>query len=282
MKIEEQEWYQALIEDIKAVIVETGFSSRWMTIEQKWHIGDYLLNASEQIGVTQLLHRGAVDLNRSYRDLWYCLQLRKLFPDLNKLPDGKGTSWRKIRSELLPAPPQNPTPPLPKGKYQIILADPPWDIKSMILDKWADSLDDKYSTMSLNKLKKVKVENLTDDNCVCFLWFTHTTLSLAQELLKDWGFKYHCILTWDKGGGWTVAGFHRKTEHLLVGYKGKMGAVIKQEGGSIPTLFEEPKTTHSTKPDILYKLIEARTTGNKLELFARRSREGWKSWGNEV
>ena len=58
--------------------------------------------------------------------------------------------------------------------------------------------------------------------------------------------------------------------------------VVKQEGEYIPTIFSEKKTTHSTKPEIMYRYIEDRTIGKKIELFARKKRKGWENWGNEI
>jgi len=39
---------------------------------------------------------------------------------------------------------------------------------------------------------------------------------------------------------------------------------------------------HSKKPDEMYDLIETRSQGPYLEMFARNTRCGWDSWGNEV
>jgi hypothetical protein len=39
---------------------------------------------------------------------------------------------------------------------------------------------------------------------------------------------------------------------------------------------------HSRKPDEAYALIESCSPGPYLELFARGSRDGWISWGNEA
>ena len=39
---------------------------------------------------------------------------------------------------------------------------------------------------------------------------------------------------------------------------------------------------HSQKPKEFYYLIERTTEGPYVELFARRKRPGWQSWGNEV
>ena len=43
---------------------------------------------------------------------------------------------------------------------------------------------------------------------------------------------------------------------MLVGYKGILKNVLKQEGEYIPTVFYEQRTTHSTKPVTMYEYIE--------------------------
>ena len=171
----------------------------------------------------------------------------------------------------------------PKGKYAVIYADPPWDIGSMVLDKWDSPIEEKYPTMTLDELKGLKIEDLSADDCVCFMWTTLSTLPIGLELLSDWGFKYHITLTWDKGGGWSSNGFHRRTELVLVGYKGRISQVVKQEGEYIPTIFSEKKTKHSAKPSIMRRYIEDRTVGPKIELFARgKAEKGWVVWGNQA
>ena len=44
----------------------------------------------------------------------------------------------------------------------------------------------------------------------------------------------------------------------------------------------EPRREHSRKPDSQYERIEALVDGPYLELFSRKSREGWASWGNDA
>jgi N6-adenosine-specific RNA methylase IME4 len=39
---------------------------------------------------------------------------------------------------------------------------------------------------------------------------------------------------------------------------------------------------HSVKPDAFQEMIETVSPGPYLELFARRKRDGWEAWGNEV
>jgi len=168
-------------------------------------------------------------------------------------------------------------PPIPQGIYSVLYVDPPWDIDAMIFEKWPNPVP--YPTLTIDELKTLTLPRLASD-CVLFLWTTLSTLLQALELLTYWGFSYHTTITWDKGSGWCMCGFHRKSELLLVGYQGAIGNVIKQEGEYIPTVFYEAKTMHSTKPNAMYEFIERRTIGKRIELFARHQRLGWDAWGN--
>ena len=167
-------------------------------------------------------------------------------------------------------------------KYQVIYADPPWPIGSIVLDrgKWVSPLKDKYPTMSLKQIKELPVQLVSNNNCSLFLWVTHTSLPWGLEVMFSWEFRYYCIITWDKGNGWSQHGFHKRTEMLLFGYRGRMNT--NQKGKFIPTLISERKTIHSKKPNIIYNYLESNTPSPRIELFARQEREGWDCWGNEL
>jgi len=284
----QEEWYVALIEEGKAIITEAVFSSRWALVEGYWNLGKRIREEEnlkrEDIYGQKILQGLAESIGISGRSLYYALQTYDKYPDIQTIPEGKNITWNKLITKYLPKPKNEsiPLPEAPEGKYNVIYADPPWDIGSMVLEKWESPLEDKYPTMTKEELKQLRVEDLSADDCVCFLWTTLSTLPQALELLKDWGFEYHLTLTWDKGSGWSANGFHRRTELVLFGYKGKLSNVVKQKGEYIPTIFYEKKTTHSTKPEIMYQFIEKRTMGKKIELFARKKRKGWATWGNQV
>ena len=48
------------------------------------------------------------------------------------------------------------------------------------------------------------------------------------------------------------------------------------------TLIRETSKAHSGKPEAFYKLVESLCSGSKVELFARKPRDGWASWGSEA
>lgn len=136
-----------------------------------------------------------------------------------------------------------------------------------------------YNTMKLADIKAMPVVNLAADASVLFLWATVPLLPDAFEVMRAWGWKYKTMLTWHKTnrdcmGYW----FRVCTEHLLVGVRGDVKAFRSMER----TLIETPRGKHSQKPEAAYKIIESAISGPYLELFARRQRMGWSTWGNEV
>jgi N6-adenosine-specific RNA methylase IME4 len=43
-----------------------------------------------------------------------------------------------------------------------------------------------------------------------------------------------------------------------------------------------PRAEHSRKPDAFLDIVEGLVSGPYLEMFARRQRLGWDTWGNEA
>jgi len=70
-------------------------------------------------------------------------------------------------------------------------------------------------------------------------------------------------------------------ELLLVGVKGS-GVAVRTEKKNLPSVFHADRLRHSQKPEESYQLIESRSVGPRLEMFARLARPGWDHWGNEI
>ena len=79
-------------------------------------------------------------------------------------------------------------------KYQIIMADPPWQY-DFSKDN-ADKIENHYPTMTLKDICDLKVPS--DNNCVLYLWATAPKLLEALEVMKSWGFRYKTHAIWDK------------------------------------------------------------------------------------
>ena len=166
-------------------------------------------------------------------------------------------------------------------KYQIIYADPPWQVTKSKRKVRPNQHGWDYPTMSVEEIKNLPITHLSDNNCVLFLWTTQKYLPFAFDVIESWGFKYQRVITWDKQNGMCLFGFHNRTEFLLFGYKGKIEPFPKRN--AIPTIFQisSKKLKHSQKPDEIQNAISV--MGDKrIELFARRQLEGWDCWGNEV
>jgi len=165
--------------------------------------------------------------------------------------------------------------PIPEGEFDVILADPPWtyDINTR------GSPDDHYDVMSDNEIYDIKIPS--SENCVLFMWGTAPKLPEALKVIEAWGFIYKTHMVWIKDKIGTGYYFRGKHELLLVAVKGK--PLIPEEKDRPESVLIAPRTTHSTKPEQTYSIIERMYPNSKyLELFARNTREGWKSWGNEI
>lgn len=78
-------------------------------------------------------------------------------------------------------------------------------------------------------------------------------------------------------------GFYFRGQHelLLFGVKGDIHP--PEESSRLPSILHAPVRGHSEKPEEVYYIIEKMYPNRRyLELFARKKREGWEAWGNEV
>ena len=104
-------------------------------------------------------------------------------------------------------------------------------------------------------------------------------------MMKELGYNLHARLIWDKENGVAPAFTIRYShEYLLLFYKkGKMLKPISEISGKFTTDFREKSIKQSKKPVIAYEMIEKMFPNTeKIELFARNTRENWDSFGNEI
>ena len=121
-----------------------------------------------------------------------------------------------------------------------------------------------------------------------YLWVPNALLPEGLEVLRAWGFQYKSNLVWHKirkDGGSDGRGvgfyFRNVTELILFGVRGKNARTLAP-GRTQVNLLATQKREHSRKPDELYPLIESCSPGPFLEMFARGSRHGWSTWGNQA
>jgi N6-adenosine-specific RNA methylase IME4 len=166
-------------------------------------------------------------------------------------------------------------PKIPEGQFDIILADPPWEYEI----NTRGSPDDHYGVMTNKQIQDLNVPSA--DNAILFLWATGPKLREALKVISEWGFEYKTSAVWIKdkiGTGYYFRGQH---ELLLVAEKGDMP--VPQEKDRPSSVIQSPRLNHSEKPKVVYSIIETLYPNRSyLELFARKEREGWTSWGNEL
>jgi N6-adenosine-specific RNA methylase IME4 len=175
-------------------------------------------------------------------------------------------------------------------RYRTIVADPPWDY-GRDHERWATSPSGRqvmhkempYTPMSVAEIASLPVARSAKSDARLFLWATNRYLQGAFGVLEAWGFKYRQVLVWHKTGnpspfGGSVAPVH--AEFLLVAERGTPPVLQRWSGSVIAA--NKPVAEHSRKPDVFLDLAETVSPGPYLELFARRQRLGWDTWGDEA
>lgn len=181
-------------------------------------------------------------------------------------------------------------------KYQIIYADPPWEMQYLKETKEGFNVYDlPYKQMSNDKIMNLRIKNILNKDAILFLWCIDSRIPILSMLMDKWGFTYKTIgFVWNKvaRNGFvnaTIGKYTRKScEFCYIGIKGKMLVKDHTFNQYIPCV----KSFHSEKPyivrDTIVKMcgdlprIELFARKNKDELFEDTSFNGWDVWGNEV
>jgi N6-adenosine-specific RNA methylase IME4 len=163
--------------------------------------------------------------------------------------------------------------------FNVIYADPNWKFQTRSENGMDRSADNHYECANIDELKAMKVP--AADDAVLFMWATAPLLPEALELMKAWGFTYRSNQIWAKPHAGTGYWFRSQHEQLLVGTRGNIPAPAP--GTQYSSLIEAPLGEHSVKPEAFIEMIEDMFQGlPSVELFARRTRLGWTSIGNEL
>lgn len=164
-------------------------------------------------------------------------------------------------------------------KYRIIYADPPWKYGNA-MPEYVTEPQDYYLLMNTEDICAMPIKDITEKDAVLFLWSTSPHLPEALDVAKAWGFTYKTTFIWDKIKH--NMGHYNSVRHeiLLVCTKGACTPDVKRLFDSVVS---EERTEHSKKPNVFREIIETiYTYGNKIELFARESPEGWDVFGNQT
>jgi N6-adenosine-specific RNA methylase IME4 len=171
----------------------------------------------------------------------------------------------------------------PTKKYNLIVVDPPWNIKKLTHKTRSTQITMDYPTLSIEDIKLLPIQNISAEYCFLFLWTTQKYLDISKEILEFWGFNLLLTMVWEKtygkSAGMPLFGFRWNAEFIRVGYTQKPKLWPKRP--LIPAVFQAENIRHSQKPDVFYDMIAP--LGNmRIDLFARKTRQDWDVWGNEV
>ncbi len=177
------------------------------------------------------------------------------------------------------------------GKYRTIVADPPWDHS----DGTGYSFGERdprgrsgkhapsshglpYPVLSVAEIAAFRPP--AADDAHLYLWTTNRYLRAGYDVAESWGFKLPVVLVWCKPRDQGLFGgaFLSNVEFVLFARRGSLAH--NESVGS--RWFTWPRSEHSRKPDAFLDMVESVSPGPYLELFARRQRLGWDTWGNEA
>jgi N6-adenosine-specific RNA methylase IME4 len=176
-----------------------------------------------------------------------------------------------------------------RRRFATILADPPWQFVNRT-GKIAPEHGrlTRYPTLKLDDIAALPVEKIAASTAHLYLWCPNALLPDGFAVMKAWGFTYKSNIVWHKvrkDGGSDGRGvgfyFRNVTELMLFGVRGQNARTLAP-GRRQVNLLATRKREHSRKPDEQYAIIEACSPGPLLELFARGTRKGWATWGNQA
>ncbi len=180
-------------------------------------------------------------------------------------------------------------------QYQVVLADPPWRYYGS-----TDGMGDvgkEYKTMSDQDLLDYRYP--LERNGVLFMWTTSPRLDFALKCIEAHGLTFRGVaFVWvkTKKDGKTPIGamgvrpsiVKPLSEFVIVASYVKRGRPLPLASEKVSQIILAPHVRvigakHSQKPEDLQSRIEEMYPyATKAEFFARRRREGWDCFGDEL
>lgn len=179
-------------------------------------------------------------------------------------------------------------PPLPRGPFDIVYADPPWSYYGSPIKDAAAAKH--YALMTQAALAALPVREIMSKRAALFLWATGPRLHYAIELIERWRLHFRGVLyVWVKTNrrGQIIRGqgipptFTKPTsEFVLAATTIRSGRPFPVRDLAQAQVVLAPRVEHSSKPGVFRTMIE-QLCGDRprIELFAREPGPGWVSWG---
>lgn len=174
--------------------------------------------------------------------------------------------------------------------FRVLCADPPWKFSDRVARPGKGrGASNHYKTLTVQQLMAFPQPRMAED-ALLFLWRVAAMTSEAMDVARAWGFVPKAEIVWVKtrpsarepmrlniGMGRYTRGSH---EVAMICARGKGHKVIRDH--SIPSVFYAPVGEHSAKPGAFYDMVEDLARGPYVELFARRPREKWVQFGDQL
>jgi N6-adenosine-specific RNA methylase IME4 len=187
-----------------------------------------------------------------------------------------------------------PLPTVPGG-FPCLASDVPSLFRSNSETKPGRNARRHYKCHSMATLAMLPVADVAARDAFLFFWTTGPLLAIGAHIpvKRAWGFDPTAIaFNWPKlnsnaptlffserdfffGPGLTT---RRHAEYVVLGHCGKP----KRLAADVRKLIIAPRGKHSEKPHEVYSRIERYCARPRLELFARKHREGWTCWSDEL
>lgn len=177
-------------------------------------------------------------------------------------------------------------------RYGSIVADPPWELPYGARygkgGRRGRKTEIPYSFMSVDEIMALPVADLADENAHLYLWSTRRNFreGIAVQVARAWGFEPRGELIWGLRNGGPGGVLGNGHEPVLIASRGDLQF---PKGMPVSVVFwKQPYHTggggkiHSAKPAGLQDLVEQMSPGPYLEMFSRRARLGWDTWGDEA
>ena len=163
-------------------------------------------------------------------------------------------------------------------KYRTIVADPPWRYAAAATKADAGK---HYSTMSLGEIMALRdtVQQLAEPDAHLWLWTTNAFIEEGYDVVRAWGFRPLTLLTWCKPQPGVGYYLRNNTEHAILASR---GTPLVPEEKAMASWYVWPRGEHSAKPEAFYDLVEQVSPTPYIELFSRRARLGWGTWGDQA
>jgi len=166
--------------------------------------------------------------------------------------------------------------------FACIVADPPWSFGDK-LPGASRGAEKNYKVMSIDDICRLKLPPVADD-AYLFLWRVSSQVEEAYRVVRAWGFIPKSEIVWQKltatGLPWFGMGRHVRASHetAILAVRGRPNLYTRSQRST----FSARAGRHSEKPEAFFHLIEGFCPGPRLELFARKPRDGWTTIGDQL